>query len=892
MKMSLRQKRIMHSHACSVWRPYKEVLYCIVLVSAIFVLGLCFCNTAWAATQSVSYQAATLSNNKPVYSTKTATATVIDAAYLTSVGNKIQNGTYVLQTLSYNQRIEITSGASVSFIIPDGVVFSVQGIRLPPNATLTIYSQAQGTGKLIASAYSIYAGIGGGAYIGNENYILEGGGNLVVHGGVIEASATYGAGIGASAAWGSSSNGWGSTTSVSGGSLTVYGGSVLGKSTHSGAGIGGAGVNSNGTGDVYGSNGSTIKVYGGQVTGMFVASAADTSSVLNTDERAGVGIGGGARANAGTIEVWGGTVVGISDVSALSSKLSGKYPGIGASVGSTGGRLIVHGGQVRGSSIQGTVGIGLGENGSSGSYKYTLDGGAIDFGEWSGARSSLGPVRTAAPNKGILRQMGGWGMAGSTFTFPVGFKLGEPINTSYSTSYPAAGSDADKLSINSGQTAINPEGNTLVLKSTTPRLTINSGGTLINKGDVRYGPGLQSVNVISNTGTIIPRPLPSAPLIQSTTQGTNTTLGTITLSPLVQPDTNLVSDSYRSTYGQTTTTITSNTLSVPRGVDSVSFALSRKKLIENPFYMTGDTSSVGLSSQVSFQAQSGATYNPYNDYEKTHKGSLVATTQTYPVTLEDMSFVDNSSSPTQVFLEPFSVVSSIAANKTSQQVATIAARGDIPFNKASSQVLKVTFDEGPFSGVSRNVTFTTETITGPYALKVKAVRRNTTTPLSDMLISLYSDVNGSQGDKLSLGHLQDDSSIAVSSNSFTTDSQGEVGAYLLRANTSYWVVPENAPEGMLIPDPVKITVSSDGTSVTSSTGRALSVDSQGLPLLYLGYGEPLVMPTTGSSDALTLIVAGLLLCVSGGLAVGYRKIRATYQILQFGKQIVFTRSSR
>ena len=201
-----------------------------------------------------------------------------------------QNGKWYVAEGSARVPERIQVGGNVNLILKDGAVLSAtNGIRVPKGASLTIWGQQGGSGRLEATGASSCAGIGG-----NKE---ESGGTVTINGGVVVAQGgQYGAGIGG----GDTGNG---------GSVTVNGGEVEATGKEGSAGIGG--------GD-YG-NGGAFAITGGKVTA--------TGSTRNWKEsgQASPGIGAGRPKvdgseprKSGTVAIWGGEVIakaGVPDTS-------------------------------------------------------------------------------------------------------------------------------------------------------------------------------------------------------------------------------------------------------------------------------------------------------------------------------------------------------------------------------------------------------------------------------------------------------------------------------------------------------------------------------------------------------------------------------------------------
>ena len=236
----------------------------------------------------------------------------------------IPSGWYYL-----NENVTIDGRVSLAgdtwLILGDGKTLDVEGLYVPKGSTLTVYAQSdgKGAGSIISKPDDVGAGIG--ATSNNHP-----GGNVVIHGGNIEATGhDHCAGIG-------SNDGNGTTADI-----TIYGGTVTATAGSNSAGIGGGRY----------CDGGSIKIYGGDVTA--------------TGKGNSAGIGGGdpgdgVNGNSGAILIMGGTVT---------SKGSGKGAGIG---GSQKGSADIHieGGVIDASSGSRGVGIGHGADGSSAGGEY------------------------------------------------------------------------------------------------------------------------------------------------------------------------------------------------------------------------------------------------------------------------------------------------------------------------------------------------------------------------------------------------------------------------------------------------------------------------------------------------------------------------------------------
>ena len=159
-----------------------------------------------------------------------------DYEVVTSTKKDWLNGWYVVNNnVSISERI-IASG-TINLIICDGKTLAAnKGIHLSEGATLNIFTQALGTGTIIANGIKSSAGIGGSSLGSNSGTINIYGGFVTSNGG------EYGAGIGG----GNSGNG---------GTVTVYGGTI-----NTTGGLGASGIGNGNSG-----SGGTVTVYGGTV---------------------------------------------------------------------------------------------------------------------------------------------------------------------------------------------------------------------------------------------------------------------------------------------------------------------------------------------------------------------------------------------------------------------------------------------------------------------------------------------------------------------------------------------------------------------------------------------------------------------------------------------------
>ena len=333
-------------------------------------------------------------------------------------------------------------------IITDGSTLTIKkGLTVAPGATLYIYGQSGGTGKLILNDEKVSkcAGLGGennsscgtiiingatviayggseAAGIGSGNEPSDGGaaGVIIINRGNVTAyGGKYGAGIGG----GDLSDG---------GTITINGGKVYAKGGREAAGIGGG----DGDGSSKYGNGGKITITGGDITadtfnytdfanpseqneqclgsgiGGGVEGGAGTivisgGKVTATGQRGGAGIGSGPDAGGkpgGSITISGGTVYGYSQAPTGSDNFYGGGAGIGSGRNSPGVDITISGGNVTGIGsfkkytdevdshpnlrTDGGAGIGSSQHSSGGSV--TITGGTITAGTSSYNTPAIG----------------------------------------------------------------------------------------------------------------------------------------------------------------------------------------------------------------------------------------------------------------------------------------------------------------------------------------------------------------------------------------------------------------------------------------------------------------------------------------------------------------------
>ncbi len=296
----------------------------------------------YADNETVVYQKATLNADKTVSFNE---ARVDDYKVIRSdTKDWGSSGGELWYVLSSNVTIDepISVEGTVNLILMDGCTLTANDGIKTTGATLNVFGQTQGSGKLKAdNSYNFYcAGIGGGK---------EGdGGTITIYGGkVIANGATEGAGIGGgkkggggrftiyggevTANGGSGGAGIGGGNEGDGGTITIYGGKVTANGTTDGAGIGGGKEG----------DGGRFTIYGGEVTA--------------NGGGGGAGIGGGNTGSFETISIHGGTI-----------SANGGSRGAGIGGGNTGffETISIHGGTITANGGSGGAGIGGGNGGS------------------------------------------------------------------------------------------------------------------------------------------------------------------------------------------------------------------------------------------------------------------------------------------------------------------------------------------------------------------------------------------------------------------------------------------------------------------------------------------------------------------------------------------------
>ena len=304
-----------------------------------------------------------------------------------NIEDRLYNGCYVLNSsFTYDERIVIYE--DVELILKDGCTLTLKkGIRINTNARLTIYAQSEDEetmGRIVAHGNTKDQAVIGG----NKNYLA---GEIIIHGGYIDAQATNkkGAAIG---------GGYGDGSGMK--TITIYGGKVIAKGYDNGAGLGAAEHN-NYVGD--------INIYGGDVEaigGKYAAGigGAEDRGGWNTTIYGGIvtaeggiyaaGIGGGEEGNGGVITIKGGMVNATGNDGA----------GIGGGYGSTtGGTITISGGSVTAKGTKGSgAGIGSGRC-CDNSGTIIIEGDAHVVAKGGGNAAGIGAGRISAIGCVIIR---------------------------------------------------------------------------------------------------------------------------------------------------------------------------------------------------------------------------------------------------------------------------------------------------------------------------------------------------------------------------------------------------------------------------------------------------------------------------------------------------------
>lgn len=243
---------------------------------------------------SAAYLEAAWESGEVTYTEKTADCTAVESS---TEAVTWYDGWYVVSG-EVNITEPVTVSGAVNLILADDCTLNANsGIVVETGNSLTIYTQENGTGTLIATGTTdddnnASAGIGGSTVSADSGAITIHGGVISAVGGSTGSAGRSGAGIGG----GSPNSGNGGSN----GTVIIYGGTITansGAGNLTGAGIGGGASSNNGNGGT----GSNITIYGGSVT----------ASSTGTDT-GGAGIGGGSGVDNGgvvnNIQIYGGTI--------------------------------------------------------------------------------------------------------------------------------------------------------------------------------------------------------------------------------------------------------------------------------------------------------------------------------------------------------------------------------------------------------------------------------------------------------------------------------------------------------------------------------------------------------------------------------------------------------
>ena len=153
-----------------------------------------------------------------------------NAVVVSSTTTAMQSGCWYVVSEDATVADRITVNGDVNLVLCDGATLTAQnGISVTDGHSLTIYSQSGNTGKLVASvpdaSGSMYnAAIGGDRYdTTNHTATTVNAGTITIHGGVINATAAYGA-----AGIGQAYGGEAGTINIYGGKITASGGTGIG----------------------------------------------------------------------------------------------------------------------------------------------------------------------------------------------------------------------------------------------------------------------------------------------------------------------------------------------------------------------------------------------------------------------------------------------------------------------------------------------------------------------------------------------------------------------------------------------------------------------------------------------------------------------------------------
>ena len=515
------------------------------------------------------------------YLDETGTSQTCDSATeVTSSDTEWTTGWYVVQgTVEIGSRVTVSG--DVHLILTDGCTLTVNGgIQVqdndnnpdtPSTNALTIYGQANGTGKLTTRYVAINdAAIGGNGVLNEAGGSGGSGGAITINGGIVEANSYYGAGIGGGGIIRmTDGNVQRGDTGGSGGKITINSGTVTATGNNGGAGIGG-GYGANG------GSGGTITINGGTVTatstdsgaaigggeGIFTGGSGGTITInggyVEASNQIGAGIGGGEGGgdggSGGEITINGGSVIAtgvngagigggqgdgggqgggsggtitINGGSVIATGVNGAGIGGGYSGGGTGGdggTITITGGSVIATgNVNGAgIGSGYGTRGGSGG-EVMITGGTVKASSSRGAGIGVGYSDSEIGNSGTFQTNNGNAVI---FASSIGDQSGKTSNAWHGIIFEgdAAGiiygesvAPTDDFTIPTGKTLTIPDGVTMTVNS---RITVN--GTLANNGTI-----IGSGSITPEEKKLTYKAAPSTPVIVSVSADS------ITLQPIV-----------------------------------------------------------------------------------------------------------------------------------------------------------------------------------------------------------------------------------------------------------------------------------------------------------------------------------------------------------------------
>ena len=502
------------------------------------------------------------------YLDETGTSQTCDSATeVTSSDTEWTTGWYVVQgTVEIGSRVTVSG--DVHLILTDGCTLTVNGgIQVqdndnnpdtPSTNALTIYGQANGTGKLTTRYVAINdAAIGGNGVLNEAGGSGGSGGAITINGGIVEANSYYGAGIGGGGIIRmTDGNVQRGDTGGSGGKITINSGTVTATGNNGGAGIGG-GYGANG------GSGGTITINGGTVT----ATSTDSGAAIGGGE--GIFTGG----SGGTITINGGYVEASNQIGA------GIGGGEGGGDGGSGGEITINGGSVIAAGGNG-AGIGGGYSGSggtggdggkititggnttaSGYYCTAIGGGFGDYGGSGGEVTITGGTVTATGNaSGQTFSSSAAGIGGGRYDFSSGSAGTFQTNNGNAVIFASSIGDqshkddwhgiifegdegkvygnptlADDLTIPENKALDIPSGKTLTVNSTiTVQGTLTNNGTIIGSGSItpdakkltyKEFPGAPVIDSVS-ADSITLRPITGETAVEYSKDNTNWQSGT------------------------------------------------------------------------------------------------------------------------------------------------------------------------------------------------------------------------------------------------------------------------------------------------------------------------------------------------------------------------------